>query len=326
MNAPAPAARDDLRVVTFGFGGLACAVALLTGAGLWLTAEGWGAPQMGVFVPLALAGVVFAVFLARTSWLRGEGATTTPPDAGHHAADEPALATPSASTQTAHAALGEIDYLMALRHEFRTPLNAVLGFTDVLLRGIDGNVDETQREDLQIIRASGIRLRILLDSALDLTRLANGELRPELETLDGRNLVERAAIEAHQLWAEKRRCRVSGSSEPCLVAVDPARLRRCILVLADFLASGHRQASIELEIDRSEGYVVVAVLAIPSQRLDLDALPATQEVLAAEDPIKIRQWPVAVTSEVITLHHGASLYHGDDPARFVIRLPVDGSR
>ena len=324
MSAQAPAARDDLRVVTFGFGGLACALALLTGSGLWLTMDGWGAPQIGVFIPLALAGVLFAIVLARTSWLGGGAATTTPPNARQHVVADPATAIPSASAEAAHAALSEIDYLMALRHEFRTPLNAVLGFTDVLLRGIDGDVDESQREDLQIIRASGIRLRILLDSALDLTRLASAELRPDLEPLDAREVVERAATEAHQLWAEKRRCRVRGSSEPCLVAVDPARLRRCILVLADFLASGHRQASIELEIDRSEGYVVVAVLATPSQRLELDALPTTREVLAAEDPIKIRQWPVAVTSEVIALHQGASLYHGDDPARFVIRLPADG--
>ena len=43
----------------------------------------------------------------------------------------------------------EADYLTALRHEFRTPLNAVLGFSDVLLSGIDGEVNESQREDLE---------------------------------------------------------------------------------------------------------------------------------------------------------------------------------
>jgi K+-sensing histidine kinase KdpD len=217
----------------------------------------------------------------------------------------------------------EVDYLMALRHEFRTPLNAVLGFSDVLLGGIDGDINESQREDLEIVRASGIKLRVLLDSALDLSRLATEDLKPDIESVDARTVVERAANEALQLWAGKQQARVSVSAEPCLVATDEARLRRSIVVLADFLATDNREASIEFDLDHSEGRVVVSIAAVPSGRIILEALPTPAGVLAAEDPMKIRRWPVAVTSELIA-RNGGSLYHGDEPARFVIRLPTGG--
>jgi hypothetical protein len=218
----------------------------------------------------------------------------------------------------------DVDYLRALRHEFRTPLNAVLGFSDVLLSGIDGAVNASQREDLEIIRASGIKLRILLDSALDISQLAGGELRLDTERVDIREVVSRAAQEAVQLWSNKRDAGCLLPDDPCPVEADEARLRRSILVLADFLATNHRDAEVTLSIVASHDHVAIEMAADTTERLTLDALPTTAEVLAAEDVTKIRQWPVAVTSELIGLQ-GGSLYHGSSPSRFLIRLPLGGA-
>jgi len=219
----------------------------------------------------------------------------------------------------------DVDYLMALRHEFRTPLNAVLGFSDVLLSGIDGEVNDSQREDLEIIRASGIRLRILLDSALDLSQIADGELRLDADRADVRELVARVAVEAGQLWSNKRTAGCTLPEGVCITEVDEARLRRSILVLADFLATDHRDADIGLSLVLSHDHLAIEVTADPSDRLTLGALPTPAEVLASEDATEIRRWPVAVTSEVIARHDG-SLYHGDAPSRFLIRLPLESAR
>ena len=218
----------------------------------------------------------------------------------------------------------EIDYLRALRHELRTPLNAVLGFSDVLLSGIDGEINESQREDLEIIRASGIRLRVLLDSALDISQLVEGSLRLDADRVDIRELVDRAAKEARQLWSNKRAPTCDLPESPCIVQVDEARLRRSVLVLADFLATSHRDAEIGMTLSESDGYLAIEVCAASTQRPSLEALPTTAEVLAAEDMSTIRQWPVAVTSELIG-RHGGSLYHGSSPSRFLVRLPIRGS-
>jgi hypothetical protein len=107
--------------------------------------------------------------------------------------------------------------------------------------------------------------------------------------------------------------------------VDEARLRRSILVLADFLATDHRNANIGLSLVLSDDHAAIEVTADPSDRLTFDALPTLAEVLASEDANEIRRWPVAVTSEVIARHDG-SLYRGDAPSRFVIRLPLQSPR
>jgi len=319
---------DTRRIAPLRFGVYASLVALLTGVGLFFVGGVRGAEPWVWFALASLGGVIGAVWWIRS--VLGSGAVGAWPDGQEPDVEELEALDGSvyedvAPGQSVQSSDDDVDYLMALRHEFRTPLNAVLGFSDVLLSGIDGEVNDSQREDLEIIRASGIRLRILLDSALDLSQIVDGELRLDADRTDVRDLVARVAVEAGQLWSNKRTAGCTLPDGPCIAAVDEARLRRSILVLADFLATDHRDANIGLSVVLSDGHVAIEVTADPSDRLTIDALPTPAEVLASEDANEIRRWPVAVTSEVIARHDG-SLYHGHAPSRFLIRLPLQSPR
>ncbi|MBW1760570.1 MAG: HAMP domain-containing histidine kinase [Deltaproteobacteria bacterium] len=319
---------DTRRIAPLRFGVYASLVALLTGVGLFFVGGVRGAEPWVWFALASLGGVIGAVWWIRS--VLGSGAVGAWPDGQEPDVEELEALDGSvyedvAPGQSVQSSDDDVDYLMALRHEFRTPLNAVLGFSDVLLSGIDGEVNDSQREDLEIIRASGIRLRILLDSALDLSQIVDGELRLDADRTDVRDLVARVAVEAGQLWSNKRTAGCTLPDGPCIAAVDEARLRRSILVLADFLATDHRDANIGLSVVLSDGHVAIEVTADPSDRLTIDALPTPAEILASEDANEIRRWPVAVTSEVIARHDG-SLYHGHAPSRFLIRLPLQSPR
>ena len=319
---------DTRRIAPLRFGVYASLVALLTGVGLFFVGGVRGAEPWVWFALASLGGVIGAVWWIRS--VLGSGAVSAwtdgqEPDVEELEALDGSVYEDVAPGQSVQSSDDDVDYLMALRHEFRTPLNAVLGFSDVLLSGIDGEVNDSQREDLEIIRASGIRLRILLDSALDLSQIVDGELRLDADRTDVRDLVARVAVEAGQLWSNKRTAGCTLPDRPCIAAVDEARLRRSILVLADFLATDHRDANIGLSVVLSDGHVAIEVTADPSDRLTIDALPTPAEILASEDANEIRRWPVAVTSEVIARHDG-SLYHGHAPSRFLIRLPLQSPR
>ncbi len=299
-------------------------VGLLTGLGLFFYAGVRDAASWGGFVLGGLAAAAGMAWLARSAM---DPSLETGPAKQALEPDEAAMA-PSGDAVDVDEDLvedDEVDYLTALRHEFRTPLNAVLGFSDVLLSGIDGEVNESQREDLEIIRASGIRLKLLLDSALDLSHLADDHLRLNEDRIDVRELVSRVAAEAGQLWSNKRSATCVLPEQPCITEADENRLRRSMLVLTDFLATDHRDAEIELSLVPTGSHLAIEITAGASDRLSFDALPTTAEVLASEEAGEIRRWPVAVTAEVISRHRG-SLYHGNAPSRFLIRLPLLGGR
>jgi len=312
------------RTVILRFASYATFVGLLTGLGLFFYAEMRDAASWSGFVVGGLVAVPGLIWVVRSALIASVESTQPKTSVVPEPTIE-AFAVGAGAVGDEVAADEEVDYLTALRHEFRTPLNAVLGFSDVLLSGIDGELNESQREDLEIIRASGIRLKLLLDSALDLSQLADDNLLLNAGRIDLRELVARVASEAGQLWSNKRSARCVLPEEACITEADESRLRRSILVLADFLATDHRDSQIELSLARSEAYLAIEITAGASDRLSFDALPTTVEVLTSEDASEIRRWPVAVTAEVISRHEG-SLYHGNAPSRFLVRLPLQGGR
>ena len=72
--------------------------------------------------------------------------------------------------------LERAQFLAALSHELRTPLNSILGFTQVLLSGMDGPLTPGQREDLEAIASAGEYLSALVREVLDTSAETTGEL------------------------------------------------------------------------------------------------------------------------------------------------------
>ncbi len=78
-------------------------------------------------------------------------------------------------------------FLANMSHELRTPLNSIIGFSRVILKGIDGPTSDLQQQDLLAIHNSGQHLLGLINDILDLSRIEAGKM--EL-TFDEVNLSE----------------------------------------------------------------------------------------------------------------------------------------
>jgi len=73
----------------------------------------------------------------------------------------------------------EIAHVMAsIAHDLRSPLNAVIGFSHLLLNGIDGPLSEMQAADVQAIHANGNEMLRMVDCLIDLAKVEAGWLAP----------------------------------------------------------------------------------------------------------------------------------------------------
>lgn len=102
---------------------------------------------------------------------------TSPPQA--------ALAAPSLELSGHHRPLMEsslrnADLLADMSHDLRSPLTAVIGFSELLLDQLSGPINEKQQEYVKSIRASGVHLLALIDDIIDLSSVAAGTLALEL--------------------------------------------------------------------------------------------------------------------------------------------------
>lgn len=64
-------------------------------------------------------------------------------------------------------------------HDLKSPMNAITGFTKVVMKGIDGPVNETQISDLTTAFSAGQRMLGLLNNLIDMARLNIGEITIE---------------------------------------------------------------------------------------------------------------------------------------------------
>jgi len=73
------------------------------------------------------------------------------------------------------------EFVATMTHEFRTPLNAILGFSEVLAERAADRLDDREQRFLHNIRASGEHLLALINSILDLAKIESGKMELNLE-------------------------------------------------------------------------------------------------------------------------------------------------
>jgi GAF domain-containing protein len=82
------------------------------------------------------------------------------------------------------------EFLANMSHELRTPLNSIIGFSRVILKGIDGPLTEMQEQDLTTIYNSGQHLLNLINDILDQAKIAAGKMEIKPDYFDIKAVVE----------------------------------------------------------------------------------------------------------------------------------------
>jgi hypothetical protein len=88
------------------------------------------------------------------------------------------------SQQTDECKRLRLDNLRTLGHELRSPINAISGFSRVILKGIDGPITDMQKQDLTAIHNAGQNLLALIDNVLDIAKGDAGKTQPFAGSFD----------------------------------------------------------------------------------------------------------------------------------------------
>lgn len=125
-------------------------------------------------------------------------------------------------------------FLMGMSHEMRTPLNTVIGFSDVLLLDIDGELNSAQSHHTRLIHDAGKELLGFVDEAFEAAHVLSGEVVPTPARFDVAATITEVA-HAVQATADAKglTLTVRGVADPVELVSDEPIVRRILGALVD---------------------------------------------------------------------------------------------
>ena len=153
------------------------------------------------------------------------------------------------------------DFMATMSHELRTPLTSIIGYSDMLLSGMTGELNEKQSAFVDSILKGGETLLNLINDVLDLTKIEAGRLELNFEAVDLRAALL-GVLPVVKPRAQDKRIRISTflPTDLPLVWADPAKLNQILLnLITNGVKYTHENGNVSVEARTVDGLVEIRI-------------------------------------------------------------------
>ncbi|OQX62252.1 MAG: hypothetical protein B5M51_06380 [Anaerolinea sp. 4484_236] len=168
-------------------------------------------------------------------------------------------------------------FLANMSHELRTPLNSIIGFSRVILRGIDGPITDLQEKDLTAVHESGQHLLTMINDILDISKIESGKMEIAIEDVIIPDIIESVLTTASGLVKDKPvKLEKDIEANLPIARADSVRVRQ---ILLNFLSNAAKFTE--------EGSITVKANAIDARTKIRISVTDTGPGIAEEDQDKL---------------------------------------
>jgi signal transduction histidine kinase/CheY-like chemotaxis protein len=222
-------------------------------------------------------------------------------------------------------------FLAKVSHEFRTPLNMIIGLVQLMgsPHSYTTALPPEMESDLQVVLRNCQHLSSMVDDVLDLTRVEAGRIRLDREWIRLSDIVAEA-ISAVRPLVEKKGLRLELDIPDDLpdVYCDRTRIRQVVLNLVSNATRFTEQGSVAIRVHASDGYIVTRVTDT-GPGISADSLAKIFEPFAQGDSGLWRDkggtgLGLAISQQFVQLHRGR-LWVESEPdvgSSFNFKLPI----
>lgn len=214
------------------------------------------------------------------------------------------------------------EFLANMSHELRTPMNSIIGYTQLLIDGVDGPINDDQKESLKKVERNAEHLLSLINDILDLSKIEAGKMVLELKPLALEVVVKDTVDTILPLAEDKRQELVVDIAEhlPQIMG-DADKLRQILINLLNnaikftprngiiTLHAEPWQGSPPAHLDSGKAYLLISVqdTGIGIKEEDLDRLFGEFVQLDASASRKYggTGLGLSITKRLVEMHHGA---------------------
>jgi PAS domain S-box-containing protein len=224
------------------------------------------------------------------------------------------------------------EFMANMSHELRTPLNAIIGFSELLLDGIDGEINDVQRVDLTHIHGSGQHLLAIINDILDLSKIEAGRMELVKEEVDLASIIQGVVSVSKTLIKGKDvKLKVRTDEALPVITADGKRVKQIILNLMSNAAKFTEEGEIEIRaVPEGEGQILVSVRDTGIGIKEED-IPKVFEKFRQIDMSSTRNkggtgLGIAITKRLVEMHGGSIWLESEfgKGTTFFVKLPVSG--
>jgi PAS domain S-box-containing protein len=167
------------------------------------------------------------------------------------------------------------EFLASMSHELRTPINALIGYSALLLDGVLGDVNVKQRDALSRCRAAAEHLLALINDILDLARIEAGKMPLHVEHVLLRDVIVEVTQQIEPLVRKKQLDFVIEVAADCpAIESDRTRIKQVLLNLLSNAVKFTNQGSVAINATCVPGGVRIDVVdtGIGIRQSDLQAI------------------------------------------------------
>ena len=201
-----------------------------------------------------------------------------------------ALMVAKEAADTANRAKSE--FLANMTHELRTPLHAILGFTQIVLQ--DFSLQSQQRENLLTIKRSGEHLLTLIDGVLEMSKIEAGSISVVAKPFDLHLLLDNLA-KMFKLRVLEKNIQLTFNLPldlPKYIETDPVKLNQILINLIEnaikFTDKGEVSLNLKFIVEKETSLVFTVIdtgLGILPSQLESIFIPFTQIKQCTTNPI-----------------------------------------
>lgn len=217
-------------------------------------------------------------------------------------------------------------FLAAVSHELRSPLNAILGFADILVGEVDGPLSLTAKEEVEQIRGSGQHLLGLINDILELSALESGQLRLSRSCVDVAALAREVVRESRGLVGD-RPLVVRAFGEALIARVDGRRVRQILGNLVNNAIKFTQRGEVVVRVFR-EGPMAALVVSDTGPGISQEERAVIFEEYKQASSERPRRrgtgLGLAISRRLVMLHHGSISVESelDKGSTFKVTLPI----
>jgi PAS domain S-box-containing protein len=233
-----------------------------------------------------------------------------------------------AREQAERASRAKDDFLALVSHELRSPLSAILGWTQILRR--TGNDAEKLVQGLDVIERNTKLQSRLVEDLLDMSRMVAGKLRMDVQDVSLAEVIE-ATLETVTPSAMARGVRLQQVLDPAArVSGDPGRLQQVFWnLLSNAIKFTHKDGLVRVVMQRVNSHIEVSVID-SGEGMSQDDLAHVFERFRQSTDFSARKTQglglgLSIVKHLVEMHGGAVEARSagvGQGSTFVINLPV----